>query len=310
MVGHRLLGTSLLDGETAKAREHLERATKLYDANRRPHDRRHLRHRCAGHEPVEPVHRLLAAGPGHRSGRARAQARWSWQTQLGHAHHPRLRVCPRLHAAHAGARHTNGQDPGTADACGRNQARAAALDFGGAGIPRLVRGRVRPPGGRNRHAGEAARFPAIGAPRLLAADLSVLAGRGLCPRGQADGGQALSRRRRATSSGEAATTGTRSNACGSKGASPRTRKSMMRRRPNSASSRRWRSPASADNGICLARGTRPCLPSRRQRPAGTGARAAARRAAVLRRSAGPRRSRRRQSVVALPPGRVSMLTAS
>jgi predicted ATPase/class 3 adenylate cyclase len=33
MVGHRLLGTSLLDGETAKAREHLESATKLYDVN-------------------------------------------------------------------------------------------------------------------------------------------------------------------------------------------------------------------------------------------------------------------------------------
>ena len=32
MVGHRLLGTSLLDGETEKACDHLERATKLYDA--------------------------------------------------------------------------------------------------------------------------------------------------------------------------------------------------------------------------------------------------------------------------------------
>ena len=32
MVGHRLLGTSLLDGETPRAREHLETATKLYDA--------------------------------------------------------------------------------------------------------------------------------------------------------------------------------------------------------------------------------------------------------------------------------------
>jgi tetratricopeptide (TPR) repeat protein len=32
MVGHRLLGTSLLDGKTEKAREHLELATKLYDA--------------------------------------------------------------------------------------------------------------------------------------------------------------------------------------------------------------------------------------------------------------------------------------
>jgi class 3 adenylate cyclase/tetratricopeptide (TPR) repeat protein len=32
MVGHRLLGTSLLDGNTPKAREHLELATKLYDA--------------------------------------------------------------------------------------------------------------------------------------------------------------------------------------------------------------------------------------------------------------------------------------
>ena len=32
MVGHRLLGTSLLDVKTAKAREHLELATKLYDA--------------------------------------------------------------------------------------------------------------------------------------------------------------------------------------------------------------------------------------------------------------------------------------
>src|SRR5262245_54028415 len=32
MIGHRLLGTSLLDGETAKASEHLERATELYDA--------------------------------------------------------------------------------------------------------------------------------------------------------------------------------------------------------------------------------------------------------------------------------------
>src|SRR5882757_4099312 len=32
MVGHRLHGTSLLDGETEKARDHLERATKLYDA--------------------------------------------------------------------------------------------------------------------------------------------------------------------------------------------------------------------------------------------------------------------------------------
>jgi tetratricopeptide (TPR) repeat protein len=32
MVGHRLLGTSLLDGETAKAHEHLKRATELYDA--------------------------------------------------------------------------------------------------------------------------------------------------------------------------------------------------------------------------------------------------------------------------------------
>ena len=32
MVGHRLLGTSLLDGETEKARSHLERAAKLYDA--------------------------------------------------------------------------------------------------------------------------------------------------------------------------------------------------------------------------------------------------------------------------------------
>ena len=32
MVGHRVLGTSLLDGETEKARDHLERAAKLYDA--------------------------------------------------------------------------------------------------------------------------------------------------------------------------------------------------------------------------------------------------------------------------------------
>lgn len=32
MVGHRLLGTSLLDGETEKACAHLERAVKLYDA--------------------------------------------------------------------------------------------------------------------------------------------------------------------------------------------------------------------------------------------------------------------------------------
>jgi len=32
MVGHRLHGTSLLDGETEKACDHLERATKLYDA--------------------------------------------------------------------------------------------------------------------------------------------------------------------------------------------------------------------------------------------------------------------------------------
>lgn len=32
MVGHRLLGTSLLDGETEKALDHLERAAKLYDA--------------------------------------------------------------------------------------------------------------------------------------------------------------------------------------------------------------------------------------------------------------------------------------
>ena len=32
MVGHRLLGTSLLDGETPRAREHLETAIKLYDA--------------------------------------------------------------------------------------------------------------------------------------------------------------------------------------------------------------------------------------------------------------------------------------
>jgi class 3 adenylate cyclase/tetratricopeptide (TPR) repeat protein len=32
MVGHRLHGTSLLDGETEKARDHLERAAKLYDA--------------------------------------------------------------------------------------------------------------------------------------------------------------------------------------------------------------------------------------------------------------------------------------
>ncbi len=32
MVGHRLLGTSLLDGDTEKARDHLERAAKLHDA--------------------------------------------------------------------------------------------------------------------------------------------------------------------------------------------------------------------------------------------------------------------------------------
>jgi len=32
MVGHRLLGTSLIAGETEKACDHLERATKLYDA--------------------------------------------------------------------------------------------------------------------------------------------------------------------------------------------------------------------------------------------------------------------------------------
>jgi len=32
MVGHRLYGTSLLDGETEKACDHLERATKLYDS--------------------------------------------------------------------------------------------------------------------------------------------------------------------------------------------------------------------------------------------------------------------------------------
>jgi class 3 adenylate cyclase/predicted ATPase len=32
MVGHRLLGTSLLDGETEKACDHLDRAAKLYDA--------------------------------------------------------------------------------------------------------------------------------------------------------------------------------------------------------------------------------------------------------------------------------------
>jgi class 3 adenylate cyclase/tetratricopeptide (TPR) repeat protein len=33
MVGHRLLGTSLLDGETERAREHLEKAIKLYDGS-------------------------------------------------------------------------------------------------------------------------------------------------------------------------------------------------------------------------------------------------------------------------------------
>jgi class 3 adenylate cyclase/tetratricopeptide (TPR) repeat protein len=32
MVGHRLHGTSLIDGETEKARDHLERAARLYDA--------------------------------------------------------------------------------------------------------------------------------------------------------------------------------------------------------------------------------------------------------------------------------------
>jgi len=31
MVGHRLLGTSMIDGDAAKARHHLEGATKLYD---------------------------------------------------------------------------------------------------------------------------------------------------------------------------------------------------------------------------------------------------------------------------------------
>ena len=31
MVGHRLLGTSLLDGETEQACVHLDRAVKLYD---------------------------------------------------------------------------------------------------------------------------------------------------------------------------------------------------------------------------------------------------------------------------------------
>jgi predicted ATPase len=33
MVGHRLLGTSLLDGDTEKALAHLERAARLYDAS-------------------------------------------------------------------------------------------------------------------------------------------------------------------------------------------------------------------------------------------------------------------------------------
>jgi hypothetical protein len=60
MVGHRLARRSRC--ETAK-RASISSWRQSVRCRRRPHDRGHLWHRGTGHEPVEPMHRQLVAGP-------------------------------------------------------------------------------------------------------------------------------------------------------------------------------------------------------------------------------------------------------
>ena len=119
------------DGEPEKAREHLETATKLYDATA---DRvtaviygtdvqvTSLSNLCI-------VDWLLGRVDAKRlvHGRGALESGGAIATRA----HPRLRLCPRLHAAHAGAGRADGRDPGAAGAGGRNETGATALDLGG-----------------------------------------------------------------------------------------------------------------------------------------------------------------------------------
>jgi len=139
MVGHRLHGTSLLDGETEKARDHLERATKLYDATAD----RATAVTYGTDVQVTSLSNLgiccLAAGRVSEAVAQRARRARICRTIVARAY-PRLRLCSRLHAVHTE------RDAGTVQALAqRLLARAIerelpTVDPGGAVISRLVRG--------------------------------------------------------------------------------------------------------------------------------------------------------------------------
>ncbi len=152
------------------------------------------------------------------------------------------------------------------------------------------------------------RFPGDGASYLLAAHLSVLAGRGICPSDKLTRSQASVSTRRATLSGEAATTGTRSSACASKGGLPRIRRSMMQPRAE-----RFFEQALAlanqrgQRGFALRAALALAGHLAREGQSPTGSQVAGRRVALLRRSAGPRRPRRCKRVTPFSSRRVSKL---
>src|SRR5215468_10366201 len=111
------------------------------------------------------MHRRLVAGPGQRSGRARTGRAGTGRATTTRTH-AGLCLCPRLYAAHPGARRSDGRNLGATGPCRRAEAGTATLDLGGPHLSWLVRDRVGPPRGRNRGAGEAALLPADGTTRL------------------------------------------------------------------------------------------------------------------------------------------------
>jgi hypothetical protein len=245
MLGHRLLGTSLLDGETEKARDHLERAAKLYDAAA---DRStaviygtdvqitSLSNLCITCWLVGRVTEAVARG----------RDALEYADQLSHAHtlgYAYDHVCmlytlerdvPKVQALAQRV---------LAGAIERELPLWISVSRSFLGWSEVESGRLAEASTSWRSSATSCRrrTSSTGCPPTSAGSLRLMS----TPIRWRKPDVVLSRR--AACSRGAATTGTRSSAFVSKAGLLRTRKSKMRRSLNGTSSNRWRSPVSAAN---------------------------------------------------------------
>ena len=258
MVGHRLLGTSLLDGETEKAFDHLERATKLYDATA---DRATAVTYGTDVQITSLVNLAICCWLVGRLPEAVAYGRQAleYADQLSHAHTLgyayvlTFACCTRWSGTYKRSGHSHS---------GRLRTRSNGsyrCGFRWRDPAAWRRGSTR---WRSSAISCRRRTLSTGCPPTFAGSQRHIS----VPTSWRKPGFVSSRRE--MSSGGAVTTGTRSSAFVSKGGLPRIRKSMMRRSLKGTSSKRWRSPAGAANEDlpCARRTVLPAFSPPKARP--------------------------------------------